>query len=328
MAFHLLTAEQARTEKTAGGTSSTALGYAVGTLCWVFSAGVYIAVKWISVDLPPWTLALARAFLAALVLLPFVYRYRDEMLKLMRERGWELLVVGGSGLYLTQGLVFFGLQFTNVINTGLILSLMPMITMVMAYFILSEPMNGWQVLGTLISFVGMVVIIVHGDLSRLLGLDFNLGELWIVAGAVLFGLYTVLLRRAKFKMDRLPLLVLLLLAGSVVGLPFAVVEIGLGAHLSFDMRGALALGYCAVIGGAMMYLLYNWSIEILGASKAGLLIYLQMVFVPLFAYLILGEAIEPYHLAGGALILIGILFVVLKAPSPDSHANVMSPTRS
>jgi drug/metabolite transporter (DMT)-like permease len=193
---------------------------------------------------------------------------------------------------------------------------MPIITMVLAFFVLGEPMGGWQAIGAAISFIGMIVIIVHGQLSQLLGLNFNIGELWVLLGAFGFGLYTVLLRRAKFTTDRLPLLVMLLLAGSVVGIPFAVAEIMMGDKFTMDMRGALALGYCAIFGGALMYLLFNWSIEILGAAKAGLLMYLQMLFVPFFAYLLLGEKLQPYHFVGGALILLGIVVIVAKATKP------------
>jgi drug/metabolite transporter (DMT)-like permease len=315
MAFHLLAADQAGSAAKSGAGSPTT-GYLVGALCWLLSANVYIAVKWVVEDLPPFTLALCRAFLAALVLLPFVYSYRAEMMKLLKGRWIELLVIGGSGLFLTQGLIFLGLLYTDVINCGLIISLMPIITMVLAFFVLGEPMGAWQAVGTAVSFIGMIVIIVHGELSQLLGLNFNIGELWVLLGAFGFGLYTVLLRRAKFTMDRLPLLVMLLLAGSIVGIPFAVVEILMGEKFTMDMRGALALGYCAIFGGAIMYLLFNWSIEILGAAKAGLLMYLQMLFVPFFAYLLLGEKLQPYHFIGGALILLGIVVIVAKATKP------------
>lgn len=315
MAFHLLAADQAR-GGTAGGTASQTTGYIAGALCWLLSANVYIAVKWVVQDLPPFTLALCRAFLAALVLLPFVYSYRAQMATLLKDRWVELLVIGGSGLFLTQGLIFLGLLYTNVINCGLIISLMPIITMVLAFFVLGEPMGAWQAVGAVVSFIGMIVIIVHGQLAQLLGLNFNIGELWVLLGAFGFGLYTVLLRRAKFTLDRLPLLVMLLLAGSAVGIPFAGVEILMGDSFNMDMRGALALGYCAIFGGAIMYLLFNWSIEILGAAKAGLLMYLQMLFVPIFAYLLLGEKLEPYHFIGGALILLGIVVIVTKATKP------------
>ena len=81
---------------------------------------------------------------------------------------------------------------------------MPIITMVLAFFVLGEPMGAWQAVGAAVSFAGMIVIIVHGQLSQLLGLNFNIGELWVLLGAFGFGLYTVLLRRAKFTWTPAP----------------------------------------------------------------------------------------------------------------------------
>ena len=64
-----------------------------------------------------------------------------------------------------------------------------------------------------------------------------------------------------------------------------------------------------------MYLLYNWSVDLLGASKAGAFLYLQMVFVAVLAHFILGEAIERYHLVGASLIIVGVALVMAFAPT-------------
>jgi drug/metabolite transporter (DMT)-like permease len=76
------------------------------------------------------------------------------------------------------------------------------------------------------------------------------------------------------------------------------------------MRGYLSLAYAAIPGGALMYFLYNWSIDALGASKAGVFIYTQMVFIAILAYLILGERIELYHIIGAGLIILGVVLVM------------------
>ena len=220
MAFHLLAAEQARGGST-GGTSSQS-----HRLCGRRSVLAALRQCLYRGQMGGGRPAALHAGACAALssppscFCPSSIHYRAEMMKLLKERWIELLVIGGSGLFLTQGLIFLGLLYTDVINCGLIISLMPIITMVLAFFVLGEPMGGWQAVGAAVSFIGMIVIIVHGQLSQLLGLNFNIGELWVLLGAFGFGLYTVLLRRAKFTMDRLPLLVMLLLAGSAVGIAF------------------------------------------------------------------------------------------------------------
>ena len=172
-------------------------------------------------------------------------------------------------------------------------------------------MNGWQGLGTAVAFVGIVVICVHGSLAVLRGLDIGIGDLVALGATCMFAGYTVLLKRAKFDLPPLPLLVILLGAGSLASLPFSLWEIWHGEHEHLARAGYLALLYTCVVGGAFMYFLYNWSIGVLGASRAGTLIYSQMLFATFFAWAILGEHIEWYHYVGGGLVVVGILLVTL-----------------
>jgi drug/metabolite transporter (DMT)-like permease len=69
-----------------------------------------------------------------------------------------------------------------------------------------------------------------------------------------------------------------------------------------------------------MYFLYNWSISVLGASRAGTLVYTQMLFATFFAWTILGERIEWYHYVAGSLVIVGILLVTLLRPQPTARA--------
>jgi drug/metabolite transporter (DMT)-like permease len=236
------------------------------------------------------------------------------MIKLVRARGLELLVIGGIGLGICQGLIFVGLEHADATTAGIIIALIPIITMILARFVLAEPMGGWQVLGSILAFLGIVVIIVKGSPVLLMHLDLNSGELWIVAGAFCFSLYTVLLRRSKFDVDRLSLLVLLLGAAVVTVLPFFLFELASDERSTLSTSGLIALAYVAIPGGALMYYLFNRSIEALGAARAGVLLYIQTIFIAVLANLILGEQLQPYHLEGAALIIAGLLLIILLKP--------------
>ena len=222
--------------------------------------------------------------------------------------------VGGLGLAITQGLIYIGLNYTSAINAGLILALMPIITMVLARFFLREVVSPWQGAGSVVACVGMGIIIVRGDLSALLRFDFDAGDLFIVAGALCFAFYTVLLRRANFVLERLPLLVVLLAAAAITALPFYAWETLHEERTALKPAGLLGLAYLAVPGGALMYYLFNWSVENLGASKAGMLLYSQTVFIAVLAYIFLGERLCLYHVVGAGLILAGVLLIMVLKP--------------
>ncbi|MBO9196914.1 DMT family transporter [Rhizobium sp. 16-449-1b] len=314
MAIHVLAVHRdtVGTEKGAGG--SLAAAYSVGIFCWLLSSGVYIAAKWVSPEMPPWALCFWRVLIAWAILMPIVYRHFGAMIALLRARGLELLIIGGIGLAICQGLIFVGLEHADATTAGIIIALIPIITMILARFILAEPMGRWQVIGSILAFAGIVVIIIKGSPAALLRLDFNPGELWIVAGAFCFSLYTVLLRRAKFDVNRLALLVLLLGAAALTALPFYLFELVSDERSTLNASGLIALGYVAIPGGAIMYYLFNRSIEALGAARAGVLLYIQTIFIAVLAYLILGEQLQRYHLEGAALIVAGLLLIILLKP--------------
>ena len=290
----------------------SAAGLAI--LCWLLSAGVYIAAKAVTTEMPPWALCFWRVFIAALILLPITRQHWPAMSIMVRRRWLSLLIIGGLGLSITQGLIYVGLNYTTAINAGLIIALMPVITMILARFLLSEPVGIWQFIGSIIAFVGMAVIVTRGDLLALLRLDLNVGELFVVCAAIAFALYTVLLRRAKYELPGLPLLVVLLGAGVLAAIPFYAWELLHDDRTALNAKGILALIYTAGPGGALMYYLFNLSVQALGASRAGVFLYLQTVFVAVLAYFLLGERLLSYHLEGAFFILVGVLLVMLIKP--------------
>jgi len=172
------------------------------------------------------------------------------------------------------------------------------------------------------------VITVKGNPSLLLSLDFGLGDLLAIVSACTLSCYTVLLKRAKFELSRLPLLVVLMAGGAIASVPFFLYELATGQHTTLNVNGYLALAYTIIFGGAVMYLCYNWSIDVLGASRAGVLIYSQMVFTAVLAWLLLGEAIEWYHYLGSSLIIVGIVLVTLLKPKSIQDATCFERARA
>ena len=315
MAFHIMAIPDGKIASAPATPLPTA--YAIATLGWLLSAGVYIAAKWVAPEMPPWALCFWRLGLACLILLPVVRHHYQAMASLLRARPFELLAVAALGLTACQGMIYTGLQYTDATTAGIIMALCPVMTLVLAHFVLGESMGIWQGVGAIISLLGMVVIVAHGDLAALVNLQLNAGELWIVGSALCWGLYTVLLKRLKFESERLPLLVMLLGLGALAALPFYGWELAHDERSALDGNGLLALAYVAAPGGALMYYLYNRSVDTLGASRAGLMLYLQTAFVALLAYLFLGEGLHAYDLAGAAIIVAGLVIAMTMKPKAD-----------
>jgi drug/metabolite transporter (DMT)-like permease len=302
--------------KTTPAAPPLAAAYGMAVFGWLLSAGVYIAAKWAAPEMPPWALCFWRLALACAILVPIVHRHHDAMIGLIKTRAFELIAIGAIGLALCQGMIYTGLNHTDATTAGIIMALSPVMTMVLARIVLGEALGPWQGVGAALALAGMVVIVTRGEPAALLRLDLNPGELWVVGSALCWALYTVMLRRSKFELELLPLLVLLLGAGALAALPFYLWELATGERSALHMDGLLALAYVAGPGGALMYLIYNRSVEALGAARASMLLYLQAVFVAILAYLLLGESLHPFHMAGAAFIVAGLLLANLIKPKP------------
>jgi drug/metabolite transporter (DMT)-like permease len=313
MAMHIVAIPHDK-QPAASASLSLSSAYAWAILGWVLSAGVYIAAKWANTEMPPWALCFWRLTIACLILLPLVRHHHEAMVRLLRERFVHLLLVGALGLALCQGFIYTGLHYADATTAGIIMSLAPVLTMVLASVLLDEALGVWQGIGAGLALIGMSVIVSKGDLAALIQLKVNPGELWVVAGALCWAFYTVLLRRMKFDIERLPLLVLLLGLGALAASPLYLWELLHGEHSAIDSKGLLALAYVAVPGGAFMYFLYNRSVDTLGAGRAGMLMYLQALFVAILAYLILGESLRSYDFLGAGLIIAGLLLANLLKP--------------
>jgi drug/metabolite transporter (DMT)-like permease len=296
-------------------TVSTQSATGLAILCWLLAAGVYIAAKVVTTEMPPWALCFWRIVIAGLILLPLTRRHWFAMISLVRQRWISLLILGGVGFSISPGLIYIGLNYTTAINAGLLIALMPVITMILARFFLNEPVGTWQFVGSIIAFIGMAIIVTRGDLLALLRLDLNTGELLVVCAAIAFAVYTVLLRRTKYELPGLPLLVLLLGGAAVMTAPFYIWELFHDDRTALNAKGVWALLYVAGPGGALMYYLFNLSVQALGASRAGVFLYLQTVFIAVLAYFLLDERLLSYHLVGAFFILVGVLLVMLLKPA-------------
>lgn len=321
MPAHFWAVAEATASRTGVRAHSDVVGYGAGLCAWMLAGTVYIAVKTVSDEMPPWLMCSSRSFLAAVTLLPLAVGHRHEIIDFLRHRWLEAFCIGVMGLGLTQGVTFTALSLTSAVNVGIVFALAPMLTLIGAHLVLREGMSAWQGVGSAIAFCGVVVISVHGSIGRLIAFQVGLGDLFALGAAVLFATYTVLLKRAKFKLPQIPLLAILLFSGSLGALPFALWEIWNGHHTNLAVNGYIALFYAAILGGSLLYVLYNWSVEVLGASRAGTLVYTQPLFVALFAWLYLGETLEWYHYVGAGLVAIGVLFVILLRPTPAPAAT-------
>jgi drug/metabolite transporter (DMT)-like permease len=245
-----------------------------------------------------------------LCLFPFAKGHYRDMATQLRAHFMSIMLTSIT-LAFTQGCLFTGLGDTTAITASIVFSVWPITAIILAALVLGERFTPWQGTGVVLCFGGVLVIVAQGEPERIVHMDFNAGDLWILGAVAGMSIYTILLKKVKIDLPPLPLLILLLAGAALSSVPFFVWEIFHDPRIAIDWHDIVALTYIGIIGGGVMFLLYNTGVVLLGASKASVTFYLQALFTTILAYFFLGEILHLYHLAGIALIAAGIAIVML-----------------
>ena len=278
-----------------------------------------LAAKATADFIPPVALAFFRWLGALLLLAPVVWpRFWQQRRHLKRE--WpDLLVFGALGMGVCGAFVYIGADTTSATNIGLIYSSSPVLILVIAGLFFGQRPGSVTGLGVAMALLGVLTILAQGSPDTLFAVRFVVGDLWIVAAASGWAVYSILLKHRPTGFDTLPRFFAICLAGVLILLPFTVAEHLGGEPVAWTWETVGWMVLLAAIPGVGAYAAYAFIVERLGPGKAGLILYMIPVIGVLLAWLLLGEAPAWYHCAGAALVLTGIRLA--NRSSADEHGN-------
>jgi drug/metabolite transporter (DMT)-like permease len=244
---------------------------------------------------------------ALAVMLPFAWPQVRDQWPAIRRR-WRLIAwLGFWGTGLHNMFAYAGLQYTTATNGVILNSSVPIMIIVIGWLVYRDTITRVQALGVAVSLVGVLAILTHGDPAILAQLRLNKGDLIVLAGMIFWAAYTVFLRMKPPEISGLALLACCATVGVVLLLPLFVVEMAFfGGHVEFTYATVAAMAYVAVFPSFVGYVFWNRAVHEIGSNVAGIFMHLMPVFGSLLAWIFLGERIQPYHVAGIALILGGI----------------------
>lgn len=279
--------------------------YLLATITMAFWAANFIVGRGVRADVPPVTLALIRWTGAFLVLLPFAWPYLRADLPVMLRRWRMMLALSVIGISCFNTFAYTGLQYTTAMNGLLLQSSAPILIALFVFLIYRERLNLFQALGIAVSLGGVVYIVVGGDFALLRGLEVNVGDLWVLAGFITWGIYTALLRDRPV-IHWLSFLAATFFLGGLALVPFWLWEIASGRVLHFTWTALAGGVYVALFPSVIAYMCYNRAVELVGANAIGPFFHLIPVIGSLMAIVALGERIELFHLIGFAVVMAGI----------------------
>jgi drug/metabolite transporter (DMT)-like permease len=273
----------------------------------LFWSGNFITGRYISTSIEPMQLSFYRWFFVLVLLLPYIFiNYKDLILGFKKD-SLLLVVFGAFGIAGFNTFLYYGLQTTSATNALLINSSTPIFIILISSIIFRIAITKIQILGVLLSTLGVLYLILKGNINHILELNFTPGDLWILLAALDWAIYSVLLKFKPKDLSSFSFLTITSFIGVMI-LYIAFILQGYSLEFSFlsNKEVLYSLIYIVIFPSILSFYFWNMATIEIGANKAGQSAHLMPIFGAILAYIFLGEVLEFYHIVGIVLIAIGI----------------------
>ena len=285
----------------------------ITALCW---AGNAIVGRLAAGHIPPVTLSFLRWSFAFLIILPFAWKHLKRDWGAIRGRLGTMIFLSVIGISAFNTLQYWALEHTQALNTLLLQSAGPLFVAVWSLILLGVRLTLAQAGGIALSLVGVLVILLHGDLTALTSIEFNKGDIIFTVALAIFGLYSVLsLKRPQIH--GLSFVGFTFGCGAVCLVPLWIWELFTRPVMQLNAANLLSLFYVAVFPSTLAYLCFNRGVQLIGANRAAPFFHVVPVFGSAMAIVFLGEHPQLFHIIGFALVLTGV-FVASRKPAVAS----------
>ncbi|MCR5312688.1 MAG: DMT family transporter [Bacteroidaceae bacterium] len=211
-------------------------------------------------------------------------------------------VMGGSLYFLTENMA---LIYSTTANVSIIVSSCPLLTaLLLAIMYKSERMNSKQIIGSLIAFVGVILVVLNGQINLHLNPK---GDILALVSALTWTLYSILMRRIMSRYKTVFITRKVFGYGILTIIPYFLLVEPLNTNVSVFtsptiVSNLLFLGLVASTGG---YLLWNWVMSKIGTMTATNYIYLQPLVTLTAGAVILNEKVTIMGIVGSIVLLLG-----------------------
>ena len=141
-------------------------------------------------EVPPLSLNFLRWTLVWLLLFPFTYKEILLNIELIKKNIIYLTILAITSVSAFNSLVYLALNYTQAIDSILMISIIPVFVLFLSSVLGVEKFNFYQLAGLIVSFTGVLIIFSNADLNKILNLNFNIGNVWMLLAVVCWALYS------------------------------------------------------------------------------------------------------------------------------------------
>lgn len=305
------------------------LGPILATAATLIWSGNFVIARALHETVPPVQTAFWRWTIAMLAVAPLAAAQTWRQRALIRKHLGFLTLAALLGVTLFNSLIYQAGRSTSATNLALIAATSP--AMIVAFGVLTggERVSRRRAAGLVIALLGVIALVSKASLSVLLGLEFSTGDLWMLVATATFAGYSAMVRRKPAGLTGLAFLFTTFVLGTLMLVPAYAVSLSVQGGFTPTGGTLGALFYIGVCSSAVAYFTWNKAIDLIGATRAGFIYYLQPVFVAVVSYFALGEPTTPIQVACMGLIIVGIALgsgATAKRAEPAAQTEQTAPT--
>jgi len=279
------------------------MNYAFPLIAILIWAGNTVVTKMSAGAIFPAEIGFYRWLLAGLLFTPFLLPATWRNRAAIRPHLGKIAILSVLGMAMYQSLAYFAAGITSATNMGIILSLMPLMSLALSIAWLGQRLSYGALVGALVSLVGVVTVVSAGHPANLLAQGLNGGDLLMLLATVAYALYSFLLKKWQLRLPPMQVLYLQVLVAIVVLLPLFL----LSDKTGLSSRNIGLVLYACMLASMIAPLVWMQAVHRLGPSRTTLFFNLLPVLTAVIAAVVLDEQLASYHLTGGLLTLAGVV---------------------
>lgn len=281
----------------------------------------YVASR-IALDaIPPATLALIRLLLAIALLTALAPR-GERVPRRSRGDRWRIAWMGILGFTAAYALAHWGVNLSTVTNAALLIVVEPIAVIALSPLLLRERLGRREAGGAALALLGTILVVVNGvpGVTERIAPHWQ-GDVLLVLSGVAFASYTLIGRDVLARHAPFAVTLWSIVWGTVAIVPLAAAEWLGGERLVLTPAAIAATLYLGLVISGVGYLVWNWAIQRVEAPHAAVFLTIQPVVGACLGMLFLGEAVTRFTLAGGALIVVGLVLTVRRRPVASATSD-------
>ncbi|MFT8708884.1 MAG: DMT family transporter [Sporolactobacillus sp.] len=274
----------------------------------LFWAGNYICGKYVIAAMHPIQINFLRWLIAAIILFPLAQLIEQPNWKIIWREWKTLLLLSILGIIGYNILLYYALYFTSSLNAALINSVNPAMIAIFAAWLLKEKISKLNVLGLILSLLGVLLVLTHGNLLRVFMIKYNAGDLIMLIVIISWTFYTLLSNRIK-ELPPIGATAVTVAFSLLLMLPFFAFSDFNWSITPAATMGILYLGLFPSVGSLLFW---NIGVPKIGSSHAGIFLNLITVFTAIIS-IVLGNGITLFQVIGGLIVILGVYLTIKKS---------------